>query len=120
LSEPQTNNSLIASDDLEKHLLILRNKLDDEAWVAQQDIEFVKALAHGLMVIGFLSEETHRILQAAFIFMNDVAESPLVKPVDSDVSTAPTQTSGSRATRRARERVKKAPVYTPSRGAENA
>jgi len=120
LSEPQTNNSLIASDDLEKHLLILRNKLDDEAWVEQQGIEFTQALAQALMVIGFLSEETHRLLQSAFIFMNDVAESPLVKPVDSDVLTAPTQTSDSRATRRARERVKKTPVYTPSRGAENA
>jgi hypothetical protein len=129
LSEPQTNNSLIASEELSKHILILTNKLGDEAWVEQQGIEFVGALRQALMVIGFLSEETHRLLQSAFIFMNDVAESPLVKPVDSDVSTAPTQTSGSRATRRARERVKKSaevkpetsvyPVYT-SRGAENA
>ena len=114
MSEPQTNNSLIASEDLEKDLLILSNKIDDKAWVEQQDIEFVKALENALMVIGFLSRETHRLLQSAFIFMNEVAESPLVKPVDSDVSTAPTQTSGSRATRRARERV------NPSRGADHA
>ena len=129
MSEHQTNNSLKPSEDLEKHLLILRNKLDDEAWVEQQGIEFTQALAQALMVIGFLSEETHRLLQSAFVFMNEVAESALVKPMDSDVSTAPTQTSGSRATRRARERVKKSaevkpetsvyPVYT-SRGAENA
>ena len=117
MSEPQTSNSLKANENLERHLLILRNKLDDEAWVEQQGIEFTQALAQALMVIGFLSEETHRLLQSAFIFMNDVAESALVKPIDSDVLTARTQTSasaGSRATRRARERV------NPSRGADYA
>jgi hypothetical protein len=126
LSEPQTNNSLIASEELGKHILILTNKLGDEAWVEQQSIEFVDALKQALNLIGFLSEETHRLLQSAFIFMNDVAESPLVKPVDSSVSVAPTQTSGSRATRRARERVSKSGAVNPStpvstsRGAENA
>ena len=126
MSEPQTNNSLIASEELGKHILILTNKLGDEAWVEQQDIEFVDALKQALNLIGFLSEETHRLLQSAFIFMNDVAESPLVKPVDSSVSVAPTQTSGSRATRRARERVSKSGAVNPStpvptsKGAENA
>lgn len=127
MSEPQTNNSLKANDEVEKALLILRTKLDDEAWTGQQDIEFVHALAQALAVIGFLAEETQKLLQSSFAFMRDVAASPLVGPVDSSVSTAPTQTpasAGSRATRRTRERVSKKPVqssaYTPSRGAEHA
>lgn len=114
MSEHQTNNSLKANEDVEKQLLILRAKLDDEAWVGQQDIEFVQALAQALAVIGFLAEETQKILRASFVFMREVSESPLIATPDSDVSTAPTQTSGSRATRRARERV------NPSRGAEHA
>ena len=121
------NNSLKANEEVEVALLILRTKLDDEAWTGQQDIEFVQALAQALAVIGFLAEETQKLLQSAFAFMRDVAASPLIGPIDSSVSTTPTQTSASlrsRATRRTRERVSKKPAqtsaYAPSRGAEHA
>lgn len=121
MSEHQTNNSLKPSDEITEQLLILRSKLEDEEWRGQQDIEFVEALAQALAIIGFLAEETQKILESAFTFMREVTESALVvNPNDSDVSTPPTQTSGSRATRRARERVKKTPVSTHSNGAENA
>ena len=56
MSEHQTNNSLKPSDEITEQLLILRDKLDDEEWRGQQDIEFVEALAQALAIIGFLAE----------------------------------------------------------------
>ena len=79
----------------------------DEDWRKHNEPRLVEAIGVALNVINKLSEDTGNLLAHFYEYVNKVSLSPLVSiGSNSDVYNGPTQTSGNRATRRARVREK--------------
>lgn len=107
-SEQSTQSTSVPMTDVSLNLQYLTDQYNDENWRKATDSKLVEAVGIALTIINKLSNDTGELLGFFYEYVGKVSSSPLVAiGSDSDVSNAPTQTFGNRATRRTRTRAKK-------------
>lgn len=121
MSEATTNSSSVQMSEVAEYIGYLKEAYDNEEWRSKQDEKVVKGVGVALDMVGFFSSEVTQFLNSFFNYVREVSSSPIVQLADSDVSTAPTQTSAPEGTRKERRaRVKKDVTYTGGQGIDNA
>lgn len=87
---------------------MLQTKLKDQTWIDTQDKDFIEALRVVDLAVTELSLNLATMVDFVTQHFNAVRSLPLFaagdSPSDDNVSTLPTQTTGNRATRRAKRK----------------
>jgi dynactin complex subunit len=105
MSEQLTSNTANPQSEAAKKLEGLTEMYNDLEWREKQDTKLIAGIEVAITTINNLTLGLTEFLSKFYQFVNDVSENPvLFSGVSSEGYEAPTQTSGNRATRRARDK----------------